>query len=115
MRISDWSSDVCSSDLDLIKEAAEAAAHEIGGDAIGLSFDAADANSVEALIRQTVSHFGRLDVLHNNAAVTKLDDLDQDTDAIGTPVDVWDQLMVTNVRSFKIGRASCRERVCQYV
>src|SRR3546814_9420825 len=100
---------------DLIMEAAEAAAHEIGGDAIGLSFDAADANSVEALVRQTVSHFGRLDVLHNNAAVTKLDDLDQDTDAIGTPVDVWDQLMVTNVRSFKIGRASCRERVCQYV
>src|SRR3546814_20763407 len=59
---------------DLIKEAAEAAAHEIGGDAIGLSFDAADANSVEGLIRQTVSHFGRLDVLHNNAAVTKLED-----------------------------------------
>src|SRR3546814_198135 len=87
---------------DLIKEAAEAAAHEIGGDAIGLSFDAADANSVEGLIRQTVSHFGRLDVLHNNAAVTKLDDLDQDTDAIGTPVDVWDQMMVTNVRSFMV-------------
>src|SRR3546814_9673370 len=158
MRISDWSSDVCSSDLkrfapfrrhspefhqpqemnmerfqervaiitggggrigsataqrlasegakvvcaDLIKEAAEAAAHEIGGDAIGLSFDAADANSVEGLIRQTVSHSGRMDVLHNNAAVTKLDDLDQDTDAIGTPVDVWDQMMVTNVRSLMV-------------
>src|SRR3546814_20667521 len=53
---------------DLIKEAAEAAAHEIGGDAIGLSFDAADANSVEGLIRQTDSHFGRLDVVHNHAA-----------------------------------------------
>src|SRR3546814_15975640 len=61
---------------DLIKEAAEAAAHEIGGDAIGLSFDAAAANSVEGLIRKTVSHFGRLDVLNKNALVTKLGDLD---------------------------------------
>lgn len=87
---------------DLIKEAAEAAAHRIGGDAIGLRFDAADAASIAALIATTADHFGRLDVLHNNAAVTKLDDLDQDTDAIDTPVEVWDAMMVTNVRSYMV-------------
>src|SRR3546814_13801583 len=80
---------------DLIKEAAEAAAHEIGRDAIGLSFDAADANSVEALIRPPFSHFGRLAVLHNNAAVTKLAAVDQDTDALGTPVHFWDQMTIS--------------------
>src|SRR3546814_13026228 len=61
---------------DLIQEAAEAEAHEIGGDAIGLSFDAADAHSVTGQIRQTVSHFGTLDVLHTTAALTKPDDHD---------------------------------------
>jgi len=87
---------------DVIGSAADAAAHRIGGDAIGIAFDAADASSIERLIAQTVDHFGRLDVLHNNAAVTRLDDLDQDTDAISIPVEIWDQMMVTNVRSYMV-------------
>lgn len=87
---------------DLVAEAAEAAAHRIGGDAIGIRFDAADAASIGRMIAHTADHFGRLDILHNNAAVTKLDDLDQDTDVIDTPVDVWDQMMVTNVRSYMV-------------
>jgi NAD(P)-dependent dehydrogenase (short-subunit alcohol dehydrogenase family) len=87
---------------DLIPEAARAAAERIGGDAIGIEFDASDAGSIEDLVRRTVDRFGRLDILHNNAAVTKLDDLDQDTNAIDTPVEVWDQMMVTNVRSYMV-------------
>lgn len=87
---------------DLIAEAAEAAAHRIGGDAIGIRFDASDASSIERLIARAADHFGGLDILHNNAAVTRLDDLDQDSDVLETPVEVWDQMMVTNVRSYMV-------------
>src|SRR3546814_3555913 len=28
---------------------------------------------------------------------------------------LWDEVMVADLKYFEIGRASCRERVCQYV
>ncbi len=40
-----------------------------GGEALFVHCDVAQANEVEALIRQTVDHFGRLDFAHNNAGV----------------------------------------------
>lgn len=42
---------------------------EAGGDAIFITTDVSKASEVEALIRQTVAHYGRLDVAHNNAAI----------------------------------------------
>jgi NAD(P)-dependent dehydrogenase (short-subunit alcohol dehydrogenase family) len=87
---------------DLIQEAAEAAADRIGDNAIGIKFDASDAGSIEKLIQQSVSHFGRLDILHNNAAVTKLDDLDSDTNVLDIPVEIWDNIMITNVRGYMV-------------
>ena len=96
---SEGASVVCA---DLLLEAAEAAADRIGGSAIGLRFDASDAVSIEKLIQQTVSHFGRLDILHNNAAVTRLDELDSDTNVLDIPVEIWDHMMVTNVRGYMV-------------
>jgi 3-oxoacyl-[acyl-carrier protein] reductase len=51
---------------------AEAVVHEIraaGGDAIALLADVTDRAAVEAMMRRTLDHFGRLDVLVNNAAI----------------------------------------------
>ena len=48
---------------------AEALAKELGDAALGVQFDAGDVASIEALVATTVSHFGRLDILHNNAAI----------------------------------------------
>lgn len=42
---------------------------EAGGDAIFIATDVSKASEVEALVRQTVTHYGRLDVAHNNAAI----------------------------------------------
>jgi len=43
----------------------------LGVDALGLRSDASDAEQAEACIQQVVDRFGRLDVLVNNAGITK--------------------------------------------
>jgi 3-oxoacyl-[acyl-carrier protein] reductase len=51
---------------------AEAVVHEIksaGGDAVAVLADVTDRAAVEAMLHKTLAHFGRLDVLVNNAAI----------------------------------------------
>lgn len=55
-------------------EAAEAIVQEItaaGGEAIALQADVSQAEQVDNLIKQTLNKFGRIDVLVNNAGITK--------------------------------------------
>src|SRR3546814_7433536 len=66
MRISDWSSDVCSSDLG---EAVAEAIRQMGGDAFFHQVDVADGEQVRGLIAATVERYGRLDCAYNNAGV----------------------------------------------
>jgi len=49
--------------------AAKAVVGETGGQALGLHVDITDKNSVNALVRQTLKEFGRIDGLVNNAAL----------------------------------------------
>ena len=56
----------------------------------------------------TVAHFGRLDILHNNAAFVNLGELGEDTTALGTPLDLWDVTMNVNVRGFFV---ACRHAI----
>src|SRR3546814_5161055 len=85
MRISDWSSDVCSSDLDLV-------AHR--GLGLRRRADEDDAGGVQRLDELRVLREEAEAGVHRFGAalLRRRDD----------PVD-------------QIGRASCRERVCQYV
>src|SRR3546814_1857387 len=85
MRISDWSSDVCSSDLAARVDAVDQRA-EVGH----LEVDLGDAHPLEDDLGQLWSLTGRLAPL---------------LVAVGALVGDADE----------IGRASCRERVCQYV
>ena len=55
---------------DLFEDSAKAAAEPLGEAALAVQFDAADPASIEALVEATVAHFGGLDILHNNAAMT---------------------------------------------
>src|SRR2546421_10871787 len=47
--------------------AGEETAHLAGGGAIAIPTDVTEPDSVERAIKTAVDHFGRLDVLHNNA------------------------------------------------
>jgi 3-oxoacyl-[acyl-carrier protein] reductase len=62
-----------------------------GGEALGLKMDVADAEQVKAGFKQIIEKFGRLDILVNNAAVTR------DGLAMRMKKDDWDAVLQTNL------------------
>src|SRR3546814_4169380 len=90
MRISDWSSDVCSSDLD--QDHAPVGQHHGGDDVVADTAVVGARTEMELLVVAEATlqpHAGELDRLRIGEALRQ--------------------------RHREIGRASCRERVCQYV
>jgi NAD(P)-dependent dehydrogenase (short-subunit alcohol dehydrogenase family) len=85
-------------DIDL--EAAKVQVEKIcaaGGDACAVGVDLGEPQSIRALIADTIAAYGGLDVLHNNAAATRLAST-RDTDVEHTDIEVWDALMQINLR-----------------
>ena len=62
-----------------------------GGEAIAIKMDVADAEQVKAGFKQVIEKFGRLDILVNNAAITR------DGLAVRMKVDDWDAVIRTNL------------------
>ena len=109
--------------------AARAMAGNSGGDAIFVACDVTDESSVRAAVAETISKFGRLDILHNNAGGST----PADGPVVDAPVeefwrairlDLFGTFLVAKVAlphiiaagggsviNMEIGRASCRERV----
>src|SRR3546814_5711694 len=88
MRISDWSSDVCSSDLDLVN------LENIGS--LKVDFRVPEIHALRLATGQPIRV--ALDAIPNASFDGKVYAIDPAHDPNG-----------------QIGRASCRERVCQYV
>lgn len=83
-------------------------ARELAGslpDAIGVPLDLADEVSVEAMVAEVVAHFGRLDVLVNNAALLGPEIAQADGDIEHMATDLWDRTYRINVRGTMI---ACR-------
>jgi len=81
---------------DVNGEAARAAAEELvraGFKAIGIRCDVADVDQVEAMVKETVATFGRLDAAFNNAGIQNI--LAEMADAT---VDDYDKVMSVNLR-----------------
>jgi NAD(P)-dependent dehydrogenase (short-subunit alcohol dehydrogenase family) len=85
---------------DILEDAAIKLAREFGDRAIGMKVDSGDVASVEAMIKATIAKFGRLDILHNNAALLDHAVLDRDTNAPDVPFDVWDATMRVNLKGY---------------
>src|ERR1700693_2297946 len=62
-----------------------------GGEAIAVKMDVADAEQVKAGFRQVIDKFGRLDILVNNAAITRYGL------AVRMKADDWDAVIRTNL------------------
>ncbi|MFT4077608.1 MAG: SDR family oxidoreductase [Asticcacaulis sp.] len=90
-------------DLDLAR--AEALAGELPG-ALAAAVDLGDEVAIQRLIKQTVSHYGRLDILHNNAADLSPETAGRDHDIATMLTEVWDRTFRVNVRGTMI---ACRE------
>jgi 3-oxoacyl-[acyl-carrier protein] reductase len=64
---------------------------QAGGEALAVQMDVADAAQVKARFQQTLTKFGRLDILVNNAAITR------DTLALRMKLEDWDAVLRTNL------------------
>lgn len=88
--------------VDIDEAKATAVADEIrrtGAQAIALGGDLADERTAQHVVRSTVAEFGRIDVLHNNAALTASDFLSRDTTVREMSMDVWHRSLDVNLGS----------------
>lgn len=90
---------------DIMEDAAKAVAACLP-DAIAVPLDLADEASIKGMIATTVAHYGRLDILHNNAALLGPEIARRDGDVEGMDTDLWDRTYAVNVRGTMI---ACRE------
>lgn len=80
----------CARNVDKLKAlATEIAA--AGGEALPVAMDVSDSSQVQAAFRQAHERFGRLDILVNNAAVTR------DTLALRMKPEDWETVLRTNL------------------
>jgi NAD(P)-dependent dehydrogenase (short-subunit alcohol dehydrogenase family) len=95
---------------DIHLHAAERAADLIqraGGEALAVPLDLASEPSIVAMVRATVERFGKIDVLHNNAADLSPHLSKGDRDIEAMEAEVWDRTFAVNLR----GTMLC----CKYV
>jgi len=88
--------------VDIDEAKAAGVADEIrrtGARAIALGGDLADEQTAVHVVRSAVAEFGRVDVLHNNAALTASDFLSRDTTVREMSMDVWQRSMDVNLGS----------------
>lgn len=83
-------------DIDLA--GASAVAESLGDVAVALPVDLADAASIERMVAQSVAHFGRIDILHNNAAYVDQSMAIGDLDVESLDLAVWDKSFAVNLR-----------------
>ena len=76
---------------DVDAEASEATARALGGGAIGLGIDVADPQSVKSVVATALSRAERIDVLVNNAGITR------DASLLKTSDEAWDAVIAVNL------------------
>jgi NAD(P)-dependent dehydrogenase (short-subunit alcohol dehydrogenase family) len=99
MRLAHEGASVVVGDLD--PEAANevaAAIRDRGGDAVAIAVDVTDASSVEAAVVLAIDLFGRLDVLHVNAADLSPETIGRDSDVLSVPLEVLDRTVDVTLR-----------------
>jgi NAD(P)-dependent dehydrogenase (short-subunit alcohol dehydrogenase family) len=74
-----------------------------GGRALAIHADVSDEARWLAIIGRTVDEWGRLDVLHNNAALVRHDIFARDGAVTDMDVEVWEAIMAVNLRGPMLG------------
>ncbi len=93
--------------VDRDETAVRRTADAIGGSAIAIPADLGDEAEASDAIRRAASHFGRIDVLFNNAGISGVV-----APVYDLPVDAWDDIVRVNLRSmFLVLRATLRSMI----
>ena len=88
---------------DIEQAAVEKAATEIGGDTLGVRADVTSSQDIAALLKATVDRFGRVDIVVNNAGITR--------DGLMLRMDEkdWDMVLDINLKgAFLVTKAASR-------
>lgn len=80
-----------------------AAITSLTGRALAIHADVSDEAQWPAIIGRTVDQWGRLDVLHNNAALVRHDIFVRDGTITEMDVQVWEAIMAVNLRGPMLG------------
>lgn len=83
--------------VDLLAEAAEKVADDIGNAAVGFGCDVADPASVKACVDAVVARFGGIDILMNNAATKTANVRDFFTPFEEYSLEIWREVMSVNI------------------
>lgn len=86
---------------DIDGPAAERVAQAIrtgGGDALALQADVASESDIQALVQAVMGRYGRIDILHNNAAALDTAQRHADRDVVNVDIAAWDRAMDVNAR-----------------
>lgn len=95
---------------DINIEGAERVASEInasGGEAMAHYVNLLDEASIQALVNAVVERFGRIDVLHNNAADTRPAQMAADAQIAELSMDTWDAAFAVNTRGTMLMTKHC--------
>lgn len=65
---------------------------------LAIGVDLTDETAIREMVAATVERFGRLDILHNNAAALGVDIVQGDRDILSMTADVWDRTFAVNCR-----------------
>jgi NAD(P)-dependent dehydrogenase (short-subunit alcohol dehydrogenase family) len=74
-----------------------------GGVAFAVKVDVGVEAEVAGMVADTVRQFGKLDILHNNAAATGPEVIGHDVGIAATETWVWDMTMTVNIRGVVLG------------
>ncbi|WP_380879610.1 putative short-chain type dehydrogenase/reductase y4lA [Sphingomonas sp. DBB INV C78] len=66
--------------------------------AVNEAFDLTDEGSIAAFIDRVMARFGRIDIVHNNAALQSEAQRQRDLDVVQLDAEVWDAAMAVNAR-----------------
>ncbi len=80
-----------------------------GGKAVAVGADVTDKEEVESLVRAVIEHFGRLDIVVNNAGIYQFARIEETTEALYRrqfDINVLGPLLVTGVAAPHLGRGS---------
>jgi NAD(P)-dependent dehydrogenase (short-subunit alcohol dehydrogenase family) len=87
--------------IDIHLEAAQSVVAEIeaaGGQALAVQVDLMSEDAIKAMVEAVVARFGRIDVLHNNAAALDMAQRQADRDVCNVAIEAWDRALDVNTR-----------------
>lgn len=87
---------------DINAAAANRVASEIGSDAVATAIDIGDEASVGSAIEATLSHFGRIDILFNNAALVDAQTMADDSDIASMSMETWRRTLDVNLTGYML-------------